>query len=56
MNVDICSDVRVNLDGVKTVVAKVVIAQCQINFAGDDGVPFLRVKPDIKIGVFENVN
>ena len=56
MNVDVRPDVRVNFDGVKTVVSEVVAAQRQGNFAGDDGVPFLGVEANIEVGIFQNVN
>ena len=56
MYVDVCAHIGVNLDGVETVVSKVVVAQRQVDFAGNDGVSFLGVEANIEVGVFKNVN
>ena len=56
VNVDIRTDVGVDFNRVKAVVAEVVVSKSQVNLAGDDGAPLFGVETDVEVGVFENIH
>ena len=56
MNVNVRTHIGVNLNGVETVVPKVVVSQGQIDFARNDGAAVLGVETNVEVGIFENVH
>ena len=56
MNVHVGADVRINLNGVKSVLAVVVVAQREVNFAWNQGAALFGMEPDIQVGHFKHGN
>ena len=49
MQVEVDPDIGIDFNGVKGVLAHVVVPQCNVHFFGKPGLPLLRMEADIDV-------